>query len=293
MLNPQYEYIAYIDEAGDPGLKKVKPLDKNGASEWLILSGVLIRRAYEPEVSRWNKDLLNLCGSHQTKQLHFRKLKPAKQIIACEYFSELPVRAFVVASNKKNMKGHRNPFADAVSDTLVGRLNKSQWFYYWLSRILLEKMSDYAYRHSVHIIGEPQKMKIEFSHRGGLRYNEIVEYYRLLSQHDRDDTQHIKYDGINWEVIDRSLIDAYPHHSRAGLVLPDIVASSFFTACDREDRGKPPDPRSAFKLDSRMARRRETNDSLPAGYGVKLMPSMRVAALDAQQARIFKHYGYR
>lgn len=38
-----YGYIAYIDEAGDPGLNKVRPIDANGASEWLILSAVVIK----------------------------------------------------------------------------------------------------------------------------------------------------------------------------------------------------------------------------------------------------------
>jgi hypothetical protein len=36
--NPQeYHYVAHIDEAGDDGLKAVKPLSKPGASEWLTL----------------------------------------------------------------------------------------------------------------------------------------------------------------------------------------------------------------------------------------------------------------
>ena len=38
-----YEYVLYIDEAGDDGLKRVRPLDPIGASEWLVISGVLDR----------------------------------------------------------------------------------------------------------------------------------------------------------------------------------------------------------------------------------------------------------
>lgn len=40
-LTPDYEYVAYIDESGDQGLQKVKPLDPGGSSEWLIVSGVM------------------------------------------------------------------------------------------------------------------------------------------------------------------------------------------------------------------------------------------------------------
>ena len=37
MLRSKIGYVAYIDEAGDAGLKTVRPLDPSGASEWLIL----------------------------------------------------------------------------------------------------------------------------------------------------------------------------------------------------------------------------------------------------------------
>ncbi|MEO8530324.1 MAG: hypothetical protein ABI459_03810, partial [Deltaproteobacteria bacterium] len=37
-----YEYVLYIDEAGDDGLKKVMPVDNPGATEWLVIGAVLI-----------------------------------------------------------------------------------------------------------------------------------------------------------------------------------------------------------------------------------------------------------
>lgn len=291
--NVNYEYIAYIDEAGDPGLKKVKPLDANGSSEWLIIAATVVNAQRESEVVQWSKDFVNLSGSRQTKQIHFRKLNDKAQVATCLKFSELPLRAFVVCSNKKNMKNWKNPFADAMAVTLVGSLSRYQWFYYWVSRILLEKVTDWVFRHSMATLGRPGKLKIEFSERGGIRYDEIDQYYKLLKAHDRNGTQFIDFDTINWQVIERELIEAYPHNSRAGLVLPDIVASSFFAACDKHDRGKPPNPLSAFRLDPRMARRRLGPNELPAGYGVKLMPSVQEANLDEDQFRVFRHYGYR
>ena len=44
---PDYEYVAYIDEAGDQGLRKVKPIDPDGASEWLIVSDVTSAEPHE------------------------------------------------------------------------------------------------------------------------------------------------------------------------------------------------------------------------------------------------------
>ena len=53
-----YSYVAYIDEAGDPGLRRVKPLDHNGSSEWLILSAVVIGAPNERNVAPWRNDIL-------------------------------------------------------------------------------------------------------------------------------------------------------------------------------------------------------------------------------------------
>ena len=48
---PEPYYIAYIDEAGDPGLDKVRPLDPGGASEWMTLGAVVV--CAEPSPRSW------------------------------------------------------------------------------------------------------------------------------------------------------------------------------------------------------------------------------------------------
>ena len=45
-----YGYVAYIDEAGDDGLRAVKPLSRPGSSEWLILSAVVVRAENQVKV---------------------------------------------------------------------------------------------------------------------------------------------------------------------------------------------------------------------------------------------------
>jgi len=56
---PEYKYVAYIDEAGDPGVKRVKPVDKPGSSEWLMVSAVVMAASRELEVDKWGSDLLS------------------------------------------------------------------------------------------------------------------------------------------------------------------------------------------------------------------------------------------
>lgn len=50
---PGYDYVAYIDEAGDPGLRRVKPDDVNGSSEWMMVSAVVMRAEHEAAVGGW------------------------------------------------------------------------------------------------------------------------------------------------------------------------------------------------------------------------------------------------
>jgi hypothetical protein len=57
MSSVPYSYVAYIDEAGDPGLQRVKPSDANGSSEWLILSAVVIGAPNEKNVAPWRNDM--------------------------------------------------------------------------------------------------------------------------------------------------------------------------------------------------------------------------------------------
>ncbi len=73
---PDYDYVAYIDESGDPGLQKVKPIDPDGSSEWLVVSGVVVRKENETNASQWVSDIIAKLDSPQLKSLHFRKLRP-------------------------------------------------------------------------------------------------------------------------------------------------------------------------------------------------------------------------
>jgi len=168
----EYGYIAYIDESGDPGLRRVKPIDVNGASEWLILSAVVIRAENEQNVPVWVQEICNLFNGHQRYGFHFSKLNDAKKRLVCSRMSELELRVFTVASNKKNMRGYRNPFAE--------KYPVKGWFYWWLTRLLLERVTHFVREHSLNKYGDERRLKIEFSQRGGMKYSEFHTYYEWL-----------------------------------------------------------------------------------------------------------------
>lgn len=81
---PEYSYVAYIDEAGDDGLKAVKPLSHPGSSEWLILSAVVIKAENQSKVPQWTEAIKAEFRNHQKPDIHFTGLNPAKKRKACE-----------------------------------------------------------------------------------------------------------------------------------------------------------------------------------------------------------------
>jgi hypothetical protein len=285
-----YEYVAYIDEAGDPGLSNVKPIDQKG-SEWLMLAGVLVRASNEHLIGNWDQALRVAGGRQPEHQIHFRKLWDHQQLSVCESISELPVRAFIVASNKKNMRHYRNDFAQTTRERLMTHSRSYSWMYQWLFRLLMERMSDYAVRRASSERRSLCTMKVDISRCSHAHYPDLIKYLRHLKKKDEDGTQHLKQGAINWRAINFDLIKDYPPDARAGFVLADSVASAFFAACDRVDRKDPPNPEPACALAKVMARRSGYQKDLAANYGVKLFPSFKEAQLHEEQARVFQFYG--
>jgi hypothetical protein len=229
MSSIPYSYVAYIDEAGDPGLQRVKPLDANGSSEWLILSAVVIGEPNEKNVAPWRNGILRETKS-QRKDLHFTNLKPWNKRIACVELAKLPIRLFVVCSNKKNMRGYTNPFAEQYP--------APNWFYAWLSRLLLERVTYFVREKSLEQHREIRKVRLEFSSRGGLDRFGLTSYFNWLKLRSEEGKNYLPLGNLVWETVDEELVFIYSHKERAGLQLADSVASAFFKACDFVDTGE-------------------------------------------------------
>jgi hypothetical protein len=281
---PPFYYIAFIDEAGDPGISKVKPIDSNGASEWLVIGCTLIQASRESEPVGWIRNMLDSVGLRQRKSLHFRDLEEWRKPLVCQNLASRPVRLFVLASNKKNMRGYTNPRAEAKANPLTPR----QYFYNFCLRLILERVTDYCYRHSLRHYGEPRHVKVMFSERGGQNYGHLLAYQELLKMQSRGETTYLDKRTIKWQVVDRRLMEAVPHTQHAGLQLADIVASAFYQAVDV----LPPttwDVRNAQLLRPRIA----TEGGFHIDYGVTFQPSVpHLAKLLPKQKVIFEFYGY-
>jgi Protein of unknown function (DUF3800) len=288
--DPEYEYVAFIDESGDPGLSKVKPIDKNGSSEWLIVAAVVTSKGHEGEVDEWVRDIMSRIRHRQSKELHFSNLNPANKLMACERILTRPVRLFCIASNKKNMKGFSNPFANL-------RGLDSNWFYCWMTRLLIERVSHFISTLSNKRFRESRRIKLIFSTRGGLSYSQLKAYVELLRMQSRGNTLFSQAGNIYWETLHHRLLKIAPSEKLGGLQLADVCASAFFKACDVFDTGAcDPSFAEALKPIVACTEYQGINDqeayATYSGYGLKLLPSFGAAKLRADQKAIFDFYGY-
>lgn len=276
MSSDPYDYVLFIDEAGDDGLARVKPIDPDGSSEWLVVAGLLVRADNEGTCREWLETIRADIRAHQSGTLHFRKLSPAKQHRAAMMLSEHPIRAFIVCSNKKNMRRHQNQRAEAVGG--------KQWFYNWVVRILMERVTGYCLSNSVRKLGRPGKIKVLFSARGGHSYGQTKAYWEWLRA---GGMPYLAKHQIRFECLSFGLVDYVPHYMHAGLQLADIAASAFYQSVETSS------PRWSTQPARSLAKIMATSKGLVADTGLVLQPHrINTIGLSAEQKMIFQHYGF-
>ena len=275
----QTGYIVYIDEAGDFGTRTVSPIDPNGASEWMILAAIVIRKEDESKAPAWLKSIRDTGKIIQPPSLHFRTLKDWQKAAVCAELAKLRARAFVVISNKRNMRRYSNQAASYIS------VHK-HWFYTWMSRLLLERVTDFCASINLRDGTPDKKIQIEFSRRKDIRRNHFMDYFtRIWSQGNE---VVLGKRTINWEVFDFGNVNFLDHDSRAGLQLADIVASAFYQSVNMHPHGSCcADYASALK----PIVCRKNGRYLEEGFSVQPY-SLEQVRLTNEQKKIFHVYGF-
>jgi Protein of unknown function (DUF3800) len=263
LMKPPIGYIAYIDEAGDDGIKKIRTETEKGGSEWLVISALVIHAENEPQLFPWLKEIIaKQRRGHQLQYLHFHKLDHTGKISACSCLAEHQVYLFSRISNKINIENYVNKAAEKVN------INKTARFYAWMSRLLLEQISNFIAQRTYIDYGHVTKLRVEFSDRGGLEIKQFRNYFDYLRSQSLTGTLYIDQYDLDWSVIDTQEMHSFANKDRAGLQLADTVASAFYCGLEKLT-DEPPTPEYARLLEPRMAR-----DDTRRIYncGVKFMP---------------------
>lgn len=245
-----------------------------------MLSAVVLRAKWEDDVVGWVNRIREDLGVWQRRDLHYRTLSPTRKLAAASAISLLPLRGFVVCSNKKNMRGHENRNA--------AKIPSQEWFYNWCLRLLLERVTGFCASRTQLDHGKTLPIKIEFSRRGGHRYSQTRAYSLYLDHQRKAGSTFLEKRVVRTDMLTTDLMFDYPHESRAGLQLADVIASAFYQAADCLGPGKW-DTAPAKALAAIMAA--ENGSQLDFGVSLQPTPPWK-AKLTAEQQIIFRHYGY-
>lgn len=291
---PDYDYVAYVDEAGDPGLKNLRPDTATGSSEWFVLAGIVLAKEYELVAREWVAAMIEDTGRNQRRDLHFRDLHTGHKNFVCSTVANYPVRCFAVCSHKKSL-------LDWPHNPVLKEMRNQDWFYAFLSRYLLERITHFVGERSRRLTGSAQRVKVVFSERGGLNVGQMAAYYDKLENQTRFDAMMhdtparkrvvLGRGNLDWETVHPLLLLRNNHKASAGLQLADVVASSFFQACDQYNT-LGCNPSFARLLRPRMARAPDNGSGRISGYGLKVAPGYEPTKWLPIQGQIFADFGY-
>lgn len=286
----KYGFYLFIDEAGDEGVDLVRPIDKNGASEYFILCGVLIQVQRYKDLISFLGSLRRMLGLQPDAVIHFRDLKPEQQDIVVREIARFKAGLIAIVSNKRNMRGYRNTRCEAKHFEIVRgrqRPTKHNWFYNNMFRYLAERASQECARWTHRIYGEPRPIRIVFSYRKGFSYSQTRAYlYKLKTARHGADYFNNKGQ-IDWSVVHPFGVDCLRPKNEPGLQFADCVASAIFRSIDEDWFGKV-SPEYMEALSPLFIRR----GTAVRDYGYKLLPDGFNGPLSKNQIGSLKAVGY-
>lgn len=214
---PVVDYHAYIDEAGDEGLGKLKNVGaRGGQSTFFAIGAFIVTGENNRLLPAWRNDLLAPFPQRAGRTLHWRDLKHEQKIAVSHALTAKTFGACVALSYKPTI----------LTSPKYEIFKRPQHLYNYVVRYVVERVTN-AVRRKADIEGHLASLTITFSRRQGTDYEVMQEYFQLI----KDGKEVMPSVGvIDWSVFDPSRIRVENHAVRAGLQLADVVTSATFAA---------------------------------------------------------------
>lgn len=287
----RYGFYLFIDEAGDEGLERIRPIAPDGSSEYFVMCGVLVRTTKYAELAQSFNSIKLKVGIAPTDQIHFRDLNQAQKSTVISSLANLKFGLVAIVSNKRNMLRYRNLRCEAKNfEVARGRIRplRYNWFYNGLFRYLLERASAECKKWTYPAFGEVRPIQVIFSRRKELSYSQTKAYLFKLKT-ERHSRSYFNNKGqIDWSVVDIFDIDSRKHKDEIGLQIADCAASAIFRSLDESWFGNVT-PQYLQLLRNRFIRLNAT----PWDYGFKLLPDNFRGPLSDEQRQGLTSVGYK
>jgi hypothetical protein len=238
------ELNAYIDESGDEGFKE-------GASQWFILSSVVVDQSSDIDVARAiNNIKTRLWQTQTTKPLHWVKLDHKKKRVAISEVSKHNFVLFSVALEKKYLARQR-------FDSHYQRESRAEFrwaMYFYAAKLLIERICKYAERQGA-------KVNLTFENRGSISYNALRDYLTLMTVYPGP----YRTPTIKRETI--KSLEAKNKQTKKLLQVADICSGALYDALQINQYG---DIEDSYLMN--LADKFDRVNSRLWGYGLKLFP---------------------
>lgn len=282
-------YHIFCDEFGDQALKQ-------SASEWFIVSAVVVSAKRETELPRWVARINRRRRHWRGEPLHFTALDERTKLWATRFMGKLPVRCFVLISHKTNMIGYRNVRTERAGDlreygddgtSFVSKPRRKTRFPNFVLKVLLERATAWCKARSMRDYNEARPVAITIAQRGGFYLDRFKAYLEIDRRNAAGRTGTLP-GYLAWRVVDLDLMKTAPADHVAGLQLADLVTGAFSRSVDEQRFGSC-DRRYAYNLRKRMGLKYQS----AAAFGVTGLPwELWKANLSTEQEQLFRMFGY-
>lgn len=232
----QFGFLLFIDEAGDEGISRVRPIDPDGSPEYFVIAGVIIRSENYQKIKDAVQRIKQNFGLRDVEQLHFRDLDPNQQLLTIRELSKLKFGIVAVVSNKRNMRKYRNKRIEKKVFEVDGhgriRPQNYSWFYNHMLRYLFERASKSCRRASLKIYNERRPTKVILSERKSFSISQCRAYLEKLKV-ERHDARYFNNKGsISWDGLDPKFVTVSKSKAEIGLQFADCIASAIHKSVD-------------------------------------------------------------
>ncbi len=257
-------FTAYIDEAGDEGLTKLRDATSR-QSRWLILGGIIVSDENDRRLPTWRNEALLLNPNNKHRDLHFRELKHDMKVAVTQHLSSKPFGICCICSNKTTLLD---------GGKYEALFKEKGHLYNYLTRFLLERLTSSLASRAKHL-KEEVHLKVVFSRRANTDYHAMREY--LEFQRDGKEAKRA-IRSIDWTVFDPADIKVENHKNWAGLQIADAATSAVFSALEPNFYGHH-EPRYALS----MAKRFIPHNKGILDCGFTLVPRLGSCPLNDEQ----------
>ena len=163
-------FCAYIDESGCDGFKFRSSMDEQGSSDWFVLAALITRKAIDLQTVKSIYIVRKELKLSPKKHIHWKKLKHQEKVRYAQVIVGLQTRCIAICVHKPSLL-EPETFQD------------KHRLYFYTVRYLIERISWLARdRHNPQKWGGDGSVELLFSNRGGLSYDAMKNYLRLLKR---------------------------------------------------------------------------------------------------------------